>query len=576
MKLIAKYISLLLLSGVLAGAQDEPRITEPQPATDAPQPTANTEVAEPENKPAEKAEPAEQPEPPEPPERPERPERARGNRDWGNRNWGNRVHHGGPIFGQNTVVQADESVNELVIIGGSADIQGEVRRDVVAIGAKVKLTGSIGGSLVIVAGEGDLSGEVGEDTVMVMSGCNITEKAQLGGDAVMVGGPINISPDASIDGERVTVPLPFGDVLPKIEWIKQYSVSGPLLGRWLTFNLAWPWFVAGTFAAIYLATLLVFPAAARAVYVALEERPVTSIFTGLLSLILLAPLLFLLIVSVVGILVIPFLKIALILALLFGKVGVICFLGRGAGKTTGVNALQAPLLAFVVGAIILMLAYAVPLFGIFAWGVATVFGLGGAIVALSNTFKREEANVPPAPGLVSTVRSEGSYPGTGTMPAASEQIPGSGGAATATMVAPPVVDFTHLNPQDTILLPRAGFWARFLATFLDLFPVTAAVIALPVIGPALFVPIAVTYFVAMWAWKGTTIGGLVLGHKIVRTDGRPVTFAVALVRSLTSLFSALIVFLGFLWAGWDREKQTWHDKIAGTVVVKMPRGFSLL
>jgi uncharacterized RDD family membrane protein YckC len=48
------------------------------------------------------------------------------------------------------------------------------------------------------------------------------------------------------------------------------------------------------------------------------------------------------------------------------------------------------------------------------------------------------------------------------------------------------------------------------------------------------------------------------------------------VRSLTSLFSLVVAFLGFLWAGWDREKQTWHDKIAGTVVVRMPKGFSLI
>ena len=105
---------------------------------------------------------------------------------------------------------------------------------------------------------------------------------------------------------------------------------------------------------------------------------------------------------------------------------------------------------------------------------------------------------------------------------------------------------------------------------------TVAVFLLPVIGPALFIPCAVAYFTAMWSWKGTTIGGLIFGHKVVRTDGRPVEISVALVRSLLSIFSCMIVFLGCMWAGWDREKQTWHDKIAGTVVVKMPRGFALI
>jgi hypothetical protein len=557
MKLNAKILSLLLLSTLLVCGQNDPA-----PTTTLETAAARSEVSAPEApQPPDKATPAEPAEPVE--------------ADW---NGARRLrgHRGGqgPLFGQKTVVGPRDTVRELVLIGGSAEIQGEVERDVVAIGASVKLDGRIGGQLVIVGGEGKLSGTVQEDTVIVLGRADITRTAVLDGNAVLIGGPFDVSPEASIGGERVTIP--FGDILPKIEWLKKYFVSGPLLGRWLTFDLFWPWVIAGTFLAVYLVTLLVFPAAARAVYVSLEERPVTSIFTGLLTLILFAPLTFLLIISVAGILVIPFLKIALILALLFGKVGVICFLGRGVGKTTGATLLQAPLLAFIVGAIVLTLSYAIPLFGIFAWGLATVFGLGGAIVALSNTFKREEASVPPAPVLVSTLRTASGHSGTGTVPGASDSIPGTSNAPSAGAAAPPVADITRLNPQDTILLPRAGFWKRLLATILDLMLITAAVIALPVIGPALFIPLAVVYFVAMWTWKGTTIGGLVLGHKIVRTNGRPVNFAVALVRSLTSLFSLLIFFLGFLWAGWDREKQTWHDKIAGTVVVRMPQGFSLL
>ena len=124
------------------------------------------------------------------------------------------------------------------------------------------------------------------------------------------------------------------------------------------------------------------------------------------------------------------------------------------------------------------------------------------------------------------------------------------------------------------MLPRAGFWSRLLASLLDLFLLTL-IVATPVITFPLFIPLAVAYFVIMWTWKGTTIGGLILGHKIVRTDGSSISFSVALVRSLLSIFSIMVIFLGFLWSAWDREKQTWHDKIAGTVVVKMPRHLAL-
>jgi uncharacterized RDD family membrane protein YckC len=67
-----------------------------------------------------------------------------------------------------------------------------------------------------------------------------------------------------------------------------------------------------------------------------------------------------------------------------------------------------------------------------------------------------------------------------------------------------------------------------------------------------------------------------MGLKIVRTNGAPVTFTVALVRCLSSFFSAFVLFLGFFWIGWDREKQAWHDKIAGTIVVRVPRDLALL
>jgi uncharacterized RDD family membrane protein YckC len=54
------------------------------------------------------------------------------------------------------------------------------------------------------------------------------------------------------------------------------------------------------------------------------------------------------------------------------------------------------------------------------------------------------------------------------------------------------------------------------------------------------------------------------------------TWVVALVRALAALFGVCVMFLGFLWILWDSERQGWHDKIAGTVVVKLPRGTPLV
>jgi uncharacterized RDD family membrane protein YckC len=48
-------------------------------------------------------------------------------------------------------------------------------------------------------------------------------------------------------------------------------------------------------------------------------------------------------------------------------------------------------------------------------------------------------------------------------------------------------------------------------------------------------------------------------------------FADALVRGLTAVFSIAALGIGCFWMINDPEKQMWHDKIAGTFVVKVPR-----
>ena len=131
--------------------------------------------------------------------------------------------------------------------------------------------------------------------------------------------------------------------------------------------------------------------------------------------------------------------------------------------------------------------------------------------------------------------------------------------------APPVV-------PETLTYPKASFWERLGASFLDIILVSIAGAVVHPIWPL----VALAYFSALWAWRGTTVGGIVVGLKVVRVDGKPLTFPVALVRSLAAAFSVVVLFLGYLWIAWDSEKQGWHDKIAGTVVLRLPRGTPLV
>jgi uncharacterized RDD family membrane protein YckC len=61
----------------------------------------------------------------------------------------------------------------------------------------------------------------------------------------------------------------------------------------------------------------------------------------------------------------------------------------------------------------------------------------------------------------------------------------------------------------------------------------------------------------------------------VRTDGTPPRAVDALVRGLASLLSFAAIGIGLFWMIQDTGRQTWHDKIAGTYVVKVPRDYPL-
>ena len=149
-----------------------------------------------------------------------------------------------------------------------------------------------------------------------------------------------------------------------------------------------------------------------------------------------------------------------------------------------------------------------------------------------------------------------------------------GGAASTNPTASMNEPLAVTALPDTLSLPHAGFWERMGAAFLDI--VLVSLLGRMVGGPPWALVLALAYFTGLWTWKGTTIGGIVLGLKVVRLNGQPLTFPVALVRGLTAAFSIIVLFLGFLWIAWDKEKQSWHDKVAGTVVLRQPRGTPLV
>ncbi|TNF50636.1 RDD family protein [bacterium] len=77
-----------------------------------------------------------------------------------------------------------------------------------------------------------------------------------------------------------------------------------------------------------------------------------------------------------------------------------------------------------------------------------------------------------------------------------------------------------------------------------------------------------TDFTVLIGDSGQTLGKKLLGVCVVQTDGLPVSYSRALGRTVGYYISSLFFGLGFLWALWDGNNQTWHDKLAGTLVVR--------
>ncbi|MBF0396615.1 MAG: RDD family protein [Desulfobacterales bacterium] len=130
-----------------------------------------------------------------------------------------------------------------------------------------------------------------------------------------------------------------------------------------------------------------------------------------------------------------------------------------------------------------------------------------------------------------------------------------------------------------------GFWKRLIATVID--TVIMMLITMPILlsvyGKAYFTskaPIkgAVDFIVSyilpavfvifLWKYKSATPGKMIIKSKIVDADtgGLP-TNKQLVIRFFAYLVSSIPMGLGFIWIAFDKKKQSWHDKMAKTLVI---------
>ncbi len=89
-------------------------------------------------------------------------------------------------------------------------------------------------------------------------------------------------------------------------------------------------------------------------------------------------------------------------------------------------------------------------------------------------------------------------------------------------------------------------------------------------GQGLGTILGLAYYVYFWssAGGGQTLGMKALGIKVVKTDGSPLSVTGAIIRYVGLIIAFVCLFIGVIWVAFDANKQGWHDKIAGTYVVK--------
>ncbi|MFE4962264.1 RDD family protein [Streptomyces sp. NPDC056660] len=125
--------------------------------------------------------------------------------------------------------------------------------------------------------------------------------------------------------------------------------------------------------------------------------------------------------------------------------------------------------------------------------------------------------------------------------------------------------------------PYANWGQRFLGTLVDglvfLVPYILVIVgkdtpALAAIGGLALLGLAIWQLI-MEGRTGQTVGKKALGIRLVKeATGQPIGVGMAFVRRIAHILDSLACYLGWLWPAWDSKRQTFADKVCGTIVIR--------
>jgi uncharacterized RDD family membrane protein YckC len=478
------------------------------------------------------------------------------------------------LFQNYTLPEGGES-REVMSILADVEINGTVRGDVSVImgSAKIGPTAVIEGSLAVIGGS-----------------ATVAKGAKVSRDVVVIGGTLDAPMDFVAGGEHVIIGTPA--IGESLRALTPWLTRGVLLGRLIVPDIGWVWGVVGLLFLFGLLFNHIFARHVGACADTLARRPMGSFFVGLLVILLAGPAMVIVSITVIGL---PFAIAAMIAASVIGKLGVTRVIGRSVVRESEPESRGQAFRSYLIGSVILIVVFMMPIVGLLTWALIGVFGLGTAAMTFVSSLRKER----PAPLPVAPVEPPvGSVPPpVAPPPVASPPFSTPEGVsafeassdvfrdepppiAPPPPVAParPAVPSLAPHTASLISFPRASFLDRIVAFALDAILV-AIVNGMLVAGYFAFgrgpdntyLLVLFAYHVAFWAWKGTTLGGIICNLRMVRTTGEHPRFIDALVRALSAIFSVAALGIGVFWMLSDSERQMWHDKFAGTVVVKLPR-----
>lgn len=79
------------------------------------------------------------------------------------------------------------------------------------------------------------------------------------------------------------------------------------------------------------------------------------------------------------------------------------------------------------------------------------------------------------------------------------------------------------------------------------------------------------YAVLSWRRGGQTLGMRPWRLKVVSADGTAPSWRALCQRYAMATGSLLLAGMGFWWAWVDRDKLTWHDRVSGTRMIRLPK-----